>query len=112
MQLGDLTLLNRVVMTTVKLGYSNNKGEVNNRHIGFYKRRAEGGVGLMTSEPMYVQLNGCEHPTQLGIYAEELVQGLQLLTDAVEPCKALEAIWEGFGIRNKVLECHLSISVP
>jgi 2,4-dienoyl-CoA reductase-like NADH-dependent reductase (Old Yellow Enzyme family) len=102
MQSGGLTLPNRVVMTTVKLGYSNKKEEVNNRHIGFYKRRAEGGVGLMTSEPMYVQLNGCEHPTQLGIYVEELVEGLQLLTDAVEPCKVLEAIWESFEIGNKV----------
>jgi hypothetical protein len=41
-------------------------------------------------------------PTQLGIHAEELVQGLQLLTVAVEPRKALEAILKGFEIGNKV----------
>jgi 2,4-dienoyl-CoA reductase-like NADH-dependent reductase (Old Yellow Enzyme family) len=35
MQSGELTLPNRVVMTTVKLAYSNKKEEVNNRQIGF-----------------------------------------------------------------------------
>jgi 2,4-dienoyl-CoA reductase-like NADH-dependent reductase (Old Yellow Enzyme family) len=89
-------------MTTVKVGYSNDKRRGQQPTYWFYKRRAEGGVGLMTSEPMYVQLNGCEHPTQLGIFAEELVQGLQLLTDALEPRKALEAIWESFEIGSKV----------
>jgi 2,4-dienoyl-CoA reductase-like NADH-dependent reductase (Old Yellow Enzyme family) len=34
-QLGNLTLPNRVVMTTVKLGYGNKTGEVTKRHIAF-----------------------------------------------------------------------------
>jgi len=37
----------------------------------------------MTTEPMYVQLNGRELPTQLGIYTDELVVGLRQLTDAI-----------------------------
>jgi len=83
LQLGGLTLPNRVVMTTIKLGYSNKTGEVTKRHIAFYKRRAEGSVGLITTAPMYTQLNGRELPTQLGIYTDECVPGLQRLTDAV-----------------------------
>jgi 2,4-dienoyl-CoA reductase-like NADH-dependent reductase (Old Yellow Enzyme family)/thioredoxin reductase len=82
-KLGYLTIPNRVVMTTVKLGYSNNKGEVNQRHTAFYKRRAEGKVGLITSEPMYIQRNGRELPTQLGIYSDELIPGLRQLTGDV-----------------------------
>jgi len=83
LELGNLTLPNRVVMTTIKLGYGNNKGEVTEPYIAFYKRRAEGGVGLMTTEPMYVQHNGRELPTQLGIHNDELIPGLQQLTEAV-----------------------------
>ena len=83
LQLGSLTLPNRVVMTTVKLGYSNKTGEVTKRHIAFYKRRAEGRVGLMTTAPLYIQLNGRELPTQLGIYTDEFMPGLRWLTDAV-----------------------------
>jgi 2,4-dienoyl-CoA reductase-like NADH-dependent reductase (Old Yellow Enzyme family)/thioredoxin reductase len=83
LKLGCLVLPNRVVMTTVKLGYSNDKGEVTERHTAFYERRAEGGVGLITIEPMYVQRNGRELPTQLGIHSDELVPGLQQLTEDV-----------------------------
>jgi 2,4-dienoyl-CoA reductase-like NADH-dependent reductase (Old Yellow Enzyme family)/thioredoxin reductase len=88
-QLGSLTLPNRVVMTTVKLGYGTAKGEVTDRHAAFYVRRAQGGAGLITSEPMYVQLNGRELPTQLGIDADELVSGLQRLTQAVHAAGGL-----------------------
>ena len=64
-QLGSLTLPNRVVMTAVKLGYATKEGEVTDQHIAFYVRRAQGGVGLMVTEPMYVSLNGRELPTSL-----------------------------------------------
>jgi 2,4-dienoyl-CoA reductase-like NADH-dependent reductase (Old Yellow Enzyme family)/thioredoxin reductase len=88
-QLGSLELPNRVVMTTVKLGYGTRKGGVTDRHIAFYARRAQGGVGLIASEPMYVQKNGRELPTQLGIHANELVPGLRRLTEAVHAAGGL-----------------------
>ena len=47
LKLGSLILPNRVVMTTIKLGYGNKMGEVNQRHIAFYQRRAERDIGLM-----------------------------------------------------------------
>ncbi|HFD39680.1 MAG TPA: hypothetical protein ENJ31_07540, partial [Anaerolineae bacterium] len=46
LQVGSLTLPNRVLMTTVKLGYATPTGDVTERHIAFYVRRAQGGVGL------------------------------------------------------------------
>jgi 2,4-dienoyl-CoA reductase-like NADH-dependent reductase (Old Yellow Enzyme family)/thioredoxin reductase len=88
-QLGSLTLPNRVVMTTVKLGYGTEKGEVTDRHIAFYVRRAQGEVGLMTTEPMYVQTNGRELPTQLGIHTDATIPGLRRLTEAVHAAGGL-----------------------
>jgi 2,4-dienoyl-CoA reductase-like NADH-dependent reductase (Old Yellow Enzyme family)/thioredoxin reductase len=82
-QLGSLTLPNRVVMTTVKLGYGTQKGEVTDRHIAFYVRRAQGGVGLITSEPLYVQRNGRELAAQLGIHSNDLLPRLHMMVDAV-----------------------------
>lgn len=82
-KLGNLTLPNRIVMTAVKLGYATEKGEVTDRHVGFYIRRAQGRVGLITSEPMYVMRNGRELPTQLGIYTDELLPGLRRFTKSV-----------------------------
>jgi len=83
LRLGGLTLPNRVIMTTVKLGYSDQKGEVTDRHTAFYTRRAQGGVALITTEPLYVQRNGREIPTQLGIHDDRLVPGMRHLVDAV-----------------------------
>jgi len=70
-------------MTTVKLGYGTPQGEVTERHIAFYVRRAEGGVGLITTEPLYIHPNGRELPTQLGVHDDGLVDGLRRLTEAV-----------------------------
>jgi 2,4-dienoyl-CoA reductase-like NADH-dependent reductase (Old Yellow Enzyme family)/thioredoxin reductase len=83
LQVGRLTLPNRLLMTTVKLGYATPNGEVTERHTGFYVRRAEGGVGLMVSEPLYVHRDGRELPTQLGIDDDGLVRGLRGLVEAV-----------------------------
>lgn len=88
-QLGSLTLPNRIVMTTVKLGYGTGEGEVTKRHIAFYTRRALGGVGLIASEAMYVERNGRELPTQLGVHNDELVPGLRRLTEAVHAAGGL-----------------------
>jgi 2,4-dienoyl-CoA reductase-like NADH-dependent reductase (Old Yellow Enzyme family)/thioredoxin reductase len=76
LRVGTLTLPNRVVMTTVKLGYAPPTGEVTDRHTAFYARRAKGGVGLLTTEPLYVHLNGRELPTQLGAHEDSLTDGL------------------------------------
>lgn len=66
-QSGSLTLPNRVVMTTIKLGYGTQSGEVNDHHIAFYTRRGQGEAALLTTEPLFFQENGRELSTQLGI---------------------------------------------
>jgi 2,4-dienoyl-CoA reductase-like NADH-dependent reductase (Old Yellow Enzyme family)/thioredoxin reductase len=83
LRLRSLTLPNRVIMTTVKLGYATEIGEVTDRHIAFYLRRARGGAGLLTTEPLYVQRNGRELPTQLGIDDDALTGGLERIVRAV-----------------------------
>jgi 2,4-dienoyl-CoA reductase-like NADH-dependent reductase (Old Yellow Enzyme family)/thioredoxin reductase len=83
LRLGLLTLPNRVVMTAVKLGYATEAGEVTDRHVAFYVRRAEGEVGLLTTEPLYVQRSGRELPTQLGIDDDALIPGLERMVKAV-----------------------------
>ncbi len=82
-RIGSLALPNRVVMTTVKLGYAGKDGKVTDRHLAFYARRAEGKAGLLTTEPMYVRPNGREIPTQLGIFDDSFLPGLESLTGAV-----------------------------
>jgi hypothetical protein len=58
LEIADLALPNRVMMTTIKLDYGTEKGEVTDRHIAFYVQRAEGGAGLITTEPLFIHRNG------------------------------------------------------
>jgi 2,4-dienoyl-CoA reductase-like NADH-dependent reductase (Old Yellow Enzyme family)/thioredoxin reductase len=83
LRLGDLVLPNRVVMTPIKLGYGTERGDVTRRHVAFHALRAQGGTGLITTEPLYVQPNGRELSTQLGAHADWLIGGLRWLVDAV-----------------------------
>jgi 2,4-dienoyl-CoA reductase-like NADH-dependent reductase (Old Yellow Enzyme family)/thioredoxin reductase len=78
-----LTLANRLVMAPVKTGYGNAAGEVTQRHLDFYARRAQGGVGLIIPEPMYVHPSGRELPTQIGIHEDRLVPTLRRLTEVI-----------------------------
>ncbi|MFO8099275.1 MAG: FAD-dependent oxidoreductase [Salinibacter sp.] len=87
--IGDLTVPNRVLMTTIKLGYGTERGEVTDRHVAFYLRRAEGNVGLITTEPLYIHRDGREIPTQMGIHDDALIPGLRRLTDAVHDAGGL-----------------------
>jgi 2,4-dienoyl-CoA reductase-like NADH-dependent reductase (Old Yellow Enzyme family)/thioredoxin reductase len=83
LSLGRLRLPNRVVMTAVKLGYSTRDGDVTERHVAFYARRARGGPALIVTEPLYVRGDGKELPSQLGIDSDRRVEGLRRLVDAV-----------------------------
>jgi 2,4-dienoyl-CoA reductase-like NADH-dependent reductase (Old Yellow Enzyme family)/thioredoxin reductase len=81
--LGSLTLLNRVVMTTVKLGYATKTGEVKERHVAFYRRRAQAGPALLITEPLWIRTDGRELPTQLGLDSDRHIEGLRHLVDSV-----------------------------
>lgn len=71
-QSGSLTLPNRVVMITIKLGHGTQSGELNDHHITFYTRRGQGEAALLTTEPLFFQENGRELSTQLGIMIMQL----------------------------------------
>ena len=82
-QLGSLTLPNRVVMTTVKLGYATKTGDVTERHVAFYRRRAQAGPALIVTEPLWIRADGRELPTQLGLDSDRHIEGLRHLVDSV-----------------------------
>jgi len=82
-RIGGLDLPNRLVMAPVKTGFGDMSGEVTDRLIAYYRRRAEGGVGAVIVEPLYVDPAGKEHPRQLGIEAEAKVVGLRRLVEAI-----------------------------
>lgn len=77
-----MQLRNQLIMAPVKLGYCRGDGQVNNRHLEFYRERATW-LGAVTLEPLYLDSRLRELPSQLGIDSDDKIEGLRQLTNAI-----------------------------
>jgi 2,4-dienoyl-CoA reductase-like NADH-dependent reductase (Old Yellow Enzyme family)/thioredoxin reductase len=80
---GSIEISNRMAMAPIKTALGTPEGQVTERLVGYFRRRAEGGVGLVISEPLYVDRRGREHPRQIGIDADDKLEGLTRLVDGI-----------------------------
>ncbi len=76
-------------MAPVKTAYGSLNGQVSYLHQAYYRRRAEGGVGAIIIEPLYIEQAGKEHPKQLGISDLDHVKGLRNLVSSIHEGGAL-----------------------
>jgi 2,4-dienoyl-CoA reductase-like NADH-dependent reductase (Old Yellow Enzyme family)/thioredoxin reductase len=84
----SLELPNRIAMAPMKTAYGTTAGRVTDRLVAYFRRRADGGVGLIISEPLYVDRRGIEHPKQLGIDSDETLEGLGQLVRSIHEAGA------------------------
>ncbi len=82
-RIGTMHVSNRLLMAPVKTAFAGLDAQVTDRLIAYYRRRAEGGVGAIIVEPMFVDPAGKEHPKQLGIDDDDKIPGLRRLVDAI-----------------------------
>lgn len=80
--INGMELKNRIVMTAMHLGYTP-EGEVTDRLIDFYARRAEGGAGLIIVGGCVIDQYG-GMSSMISINDDRFVPGLKKLTDAVK----------------------------
>ncbi len=80
--IGSLTLPNRILLAPVKTGFGTPDGQITDKTLAYFARRAEGGAGALITEPLAVDRRGREHPRQLGI---EVVHenGLKRLAETI-----------------------------
>ncbi len=90
--IGSVGLTNRVVMPPMANELSDDSGQVTERHIAHYEKRAKSGVGLVIIEHAYIERIGRASPRQLGIYDDGLLPGLKRLVEAVKSHGAAIAI--------------------
>jgi 2,4-dienoyl-CoA reductase-like NADH-dependent reductase (Old Yellow Enzyme family)/thioredoxin reductase len=83
MRIGPIEVNNRIAMAPMKTAFGTEDGRVTERMIAYFRRRAQGGVGLIFTEPLYIDKRGQEHPKQLGIDGDEKIKGLRELADAI-----------------------------
>ncbi len=77
-----LALKNPFIMAPVKTGYGNSSGQITDKHLRFYAARAKY-LGALTPEPLFLDKGLRELPTQIGIDADDKLDGLKKLADLV-----------------------------
>lgn len=77
-----LDMRNQFIFSPVKTGYSDDSGQVSDRHIEFYRLRSRH-VGAVALEPLYMEKGLREIPTQMGIDSDDKIAGLKKLTSAI-----------------------------
>jgi 2,4-dienoyl-CoA reductase-like NADH-dependent reductase (Old Yellow Enzyme family) len=81
--IGGMTLPNRFVRSATWEGMATEDGSVTPKLVETMAALAKGGVGLIISSHAYVSPEGQAGPWQLGIYKDELMEGLRKMTSAV-----------------------------
>lgn len=84
-QIGSLTLKNRLVMPPMAMGYGTENGGVSEEVLRHYRERAEGGyIGLMETEHCYVNLQGKANRGQISVGADADAEGLRRLAQTMQ----------------------------
>jgi len=81
--IGTMQVKNRFVMAPMVTNYCTGDGSVTKRLKAYHEARARGGVGLIVVEATYVHPSGKGFSNEIGIYSDDLIEGLQGLADAV-----------------------------
>ncbi len=82
-EINGMKLSNRFVRSATWEGMAADDGSVTPKLTRTMVDLAEGGVGLIISGHAYVSQEGQAGPWQMGIYTDELIDGLKSMTDAV-----------------------------
>jgi 2,4-dienoyl-CoA reductase-like NADH-dependent reductase (Old Yellow Enzyme family) len=83
LDVGPMTVPNRLVMAPMERNYANADGTVSERTVAHYAVRAHGGVGWIDVESTFVDPAGRGRTHQLGLYSDSCVDGFRRLAAAV-----------------------------
>ena len=82
-RIGKLDLKNRIVMPPMATNFAVTDGKVNDRHIAYYVRRSQGGVGYITFEHTGIVKEGKASPGMALIDGDDKIPLFKKLVDAV-----------------------------
>ena len=82
-RIGNLELKNRIVMPPMATHFAGEDGTINDRHIAYYVRRAQGGAGYITTEHTGISRQGRAFPQMALIDSDEKIPPFQRLAEAI-----------------------------
>jgi 2,4-dienoyl-CoA reductase-like NADH-dependent reductase (Old Yellow Enzyme family)/NADPH-dependent 2,4-dienoyl-CoA reductase/sulfur reductase-like enzyme len=91
-KIGTMEVKNRFVMPPIATNYCEIDGSVTERLKAYLGLRARGGVGLIIVEAAYVQPSGKLVPNEVGVYKDELIDGLKGLVNEIHQYETKAAL--------------------
>lgn len=83
LQLGSLTLKNRIIAAPSSQGDIENDGTLGKHNIAYYARKAQGGAALVTVGDGIVHPTGQDHPKQVYLYTDACLPSLTRCAEEV-----------------------------
>lgn len=112
-QLGSLTIPNRIVMAPMSTQLGGIDGKVTPRQIAFYRARAEGGVGMIIVEFCCVhRATGLSEHRQLSLETPAHLEGHLRLVDVIKSAGAIACLQlqhGGFGVPRALVEGGIAL---
>lgn len=78
----DVKMKNRICIPPMVVGFSND-GSVTPENVERYKKLAQGGAGLIIQEATCINIDGKLSGNQLGMWADDQIEGLKSIVDVV-----------------------------
>ena len=91
-RIGSLQAKNRILMPPMYRPWSSPSGKVLDRHLAYYRERAEGGVGTIVVETTAVRRNYRLSEANIGIWADEHIEGLSKIARMIRSNNVLALI--------------------
>jgi len=88
-ELGPVTAKNRLLMAPMVRNYAAEDGSSTPRYLAHLRAIAEGGVGTLVLEAMYVRKDGRGFPSQLGLQGDHVIEPLRELVEVAHANGAL-----------------------
>ncbi|MFH1296100.1 MAG: NADH:flavin oxidoreductase [Bacteroidota bacterium] len=91
--LKGIPVKNRVIMPPmVCFGYAGDDGFVTRKNLDHYRERAEGGAGIIVTEATCIRKEGRLAPSQIGIWSDNHIEGLNHIPEIVKSFGAVSLI--------------------
>lgn len=112
LKIGSTTFKNRIVMAPMTRGFALN-GLVDQSHVNYYGKRAEGGVGLILTEGVVVNRPASRNEPHVPQFFGEALAGWREVVDIVHGFNAAigPQIWHTGAVRSSSMEWEPGVSV-
>lgn len=104
LRIGSMALANRIVMAPMTRGFAFD-GQVGTPHVDYYRRRADGGTGLIISEGVVVDRPASRNEPNVPRFHGEALAGWQAVVDSVQAAGGAMApqLWHTGSVRSSTL---------